>query len=134
MLYSRILLLFHSLKKFNWRIIALQCYVGFCYTTVQIRYKYTYIPSLLSLPPNSTSHPSRSSQSSRLGSLCCTATSHQPSTLHKIEYICQCYFLHLSHSLPPPLCPQVHSLHLHIHSFPANRFINTIFLNSIYMH
>ena len=28
--------------------------------------------------------------------------------------------LHLSHSLSPPLCPQVFSLHLCLHSFPAN--------------
>ena len=37
----------------------------------------------------------------------------------------------MSHSLPPPLGPQVHSLHLCLHSFPENRFINTIFLDSI---
>ena len=29
----------------------------------------------------------------------------------------------LSHPLPPPLCPQVHSLPLCLLSFPANRFI-----------
>ena len=31
---------------FNWRIIALQCCVGFCWAT-WISYKYTYISSLL---------------------------------------------------------------------------------------
>ena len=36
---------------FNWRKIALQCCVGFCHMTVQISHNYTYIPSLLSLPP-----------------------------------------------------------------------------------
>ena len=39
----------------------------------------------------------------------------------------------LSHLLRPPLCPQVHSLHLCLYSCPANRFISTIFLDSIYM-
>ena len=34
---------------------------------------------------------------------------------------------------PPPLCLQDHSLHLYLHSFPANGFINTIFLDSVHM-
>ena len=44
----------------------------------------------------------------------------------------------LSHFIPaypsPSLCPQVHSLHLHLYSCPAPRFIRTIFffLDSIY--
>ena len=46
-----------------------------------------------------------------------------------IVYICQCYFLNSSCPLLPPLYPQVHSLRLH--SFPANRFISAIFLDSI---
>ena len=48
-------ILFLILKNFfNWRIIALQCCVGFCNTTAWISHKYTYIPSLLyisSIPP-----------------------------------------------------------------------------------
>ena len=35
---------------------------------------------------------------------------------------------------PSPLGAQVNSVHLSLHSFPANRFINNIFLDSIYMH
>ena len=38
-----------------------------------------YVPSPVSLPPLPASHPSKSSQSARLGSLCYTAVSHQPS-------------------------------------------------------
>ena len=36
--------------------------------------------------------------------------SHQTSILYTIVYICQYYFLHLSHSLLPSLYLQVHSL------------------------
>ena len=50
-------------------------------SSATISHKYTYIPSLLSLPPLSPSHSSRSSQSTRLGSQCYTATSHQLSVL-----------------------------------------------------
>ena len=49
-------------------------------------------------------------------------------------YICHCYCLNSSHPLLPPVYPQVHSLCLHLHPFPVNRLISTIFLDSIYMH
>ena len=42
----------------------------------------------LSLPPLPRLHPSRTSQSVRLGSLCYTETSQQLSILHMIAYIC----------------------------------------------
>ena len=38
---------------FNWKIIALQYCIGFCHTPTWISHGYTYIPSLLNLPPNS---------------------------------------------------------------------------------
>ena len=77
----------------------------------------TYIPSLLSLPPIHV-HPTP------LG--CNTAASWLPmpyssfllSIVHMVAYICQCYSCNSSHHLLPPLCPQAHSLHLHLYSCP----------------
>ena len=43
---------------FIWRIIALQCCVGFCHTTMSISHKYTYISIHISLPLNSPCHSS----------------------------------------------------------------------------
>ena len=61
---------------FDWRKIALQCYVSFCHITMRINHNYMYILPFLGLPLVLPSLPSRSSQSSRLGSLCYIATSH----------------------------------------------------------
>ena len=46
----------------------------------------------------------------------------------------QCYSLKSSHLLSPTLCPKVCSLCLHLYCCHVSRFINTIFLESIYMH
>ena len=40
---------------------------------------------------------------------------------------------HLPHPLHPLLCPQVCPLHLYLHPCPADKFISTIFLDSIYL-
>ena len=81
-------------------------------------------------PPSLPSRrPFRWSRRARLGPLCHTATSYQPSALHTAVYVCQCRLLCASHSLLSPLCPQVHSLHLSLHPFPANRLINTVLLD-----
>ena len=96
-----------------------------------ISHNYTYITSLLPLsyplplkPPTPRGH-----HRADLGSLRSIATSHQLSILHMLLHRCGCFFLPSSHSLPLPLWPQVHSPRGHLHSFPANRFINSIFLD-----
>ena len=52
--------------------------MGFCHTIIQISHNYTNMPSLSSLLPLPTSHPSRSSQSTR------SCYSHQLSILHLV--------------------------------------------------
>ena len=57
----------------NWRIIALQCWAGFCLTTMLFRECiYTFPPSWTSFPSPTQSHTSRLSHSTRLNSLCFT--------------------------------------------------------------
>ena len=70
--------------------------VSFCFTTKWISYMYTFIPSLLSLPPTRPSHPSRPSQSMELSSLWYTEDSHQLSILYMAVYTCQFYSLNSS--------------------------------------
>ena len=127
-----LLMVTHNYLSFGRRLFFFfPFYVGFSHTTTHISHNYTYVPSLASL-----SSPIPSLQvftEHQVGSLSYTAASPQPSILHLIVYIWRCYFLHLFHSPPPLLCPQVHSLHLHLHSFPGNRFINSIFLDFIHM-
>ena len=90
-------------------------------------YIYPHIPSLLSLPPTPSSHPSKSSQITELISLCYAVASHQLSILHLVVYICQCYspFAPAFPSSPVPVssspfstsaslflpCHQVHQCH-----------------------
>ena len=87
---------------------------------------YTYIPSLLDLSPTPTppSHPSRSSQSTKLSSLCYTAGSHQLSILHMAVNIRESQS---PNSSPSPY-PQVHSLvSLCLYSRLNPRFFMTLF-------
>ena len=83
-----------SLIDVYWSIIASQYCVSFCCTTKRISHMHTHVPisppSCISLP-SSLSHPSRSSQSTELVSMCYVAASHQPTILHSVVYICRCY-------------------------------------------
>ena len=76
-----------------------------------------------------TSHASMSSESTGLSFLCYTAAS----VWHMVMYGYQCYSLNSSLPLLPRMCPQVHSLHLHLYFYPANRSIRRVFLNYMYI-
>ena len=83
--------------------------------------------------PPSPSHAPRSSRSAELGSLCYPAASQQLPVLHMTVCACQCYPLHLAHPPLPLLRPQVCFPQLHLYVCPANRFLISIFLYSMYM-
>ena len=97
------------------------------YTQTHI-HTHTY-PLPLEPPSHVPPHPLRSSQSTGLSSLLHTANSHWLSTYLVYEF--QCSSLKSSYPLLFPLCPQVCSLCLCLLCCPANRFISTIFLDSL---
>ena len=96
-------------------------------------YVYPHIPSLLHLPPTLSIPPLQ------------VVTKHQAD----LPVLCSCFPLAiyftfgsvyvsvlLSHfvpaSPPPPPCPQVHSVCLHLYSCPAPKFIRTIFASDFF--
>ena len=121
------------LKFFNWRIIALQCCVGFCHTT-WISHGHTCIPhpepsSHLPPHPISQSHPSAPA----LSTLPHTSNLDWWSASHMIIHTFQRYLLKSSHPRPVPQSPKDCSLHLCRFCCLSYRVIITVFLNSIFV-
>ena len=85
---------------FNWRIIALQCYISFCYTTKWKLYVYIYpLPYEPPFPLCMPSHHRAQSWAS------CATSSFLLAVLHMVVDIRQCYSLSSSYPLAP--CPHV---------------------------
>ena len=92
-------------------------------------------PLPLKTPSHPPRHPSRPTRSAQLSSLCSTAASRQLSVSHTVVYACQCYSLSSSRpSSPHCVHESVHSPCLLLSSCPANSFISTTFLDSMYTH
>ena len=90
-----------------------------------------------SLPPPTPSHPSRLSQSIRFElpephSKFSLAVYFIYSNVYVSMLLSVCPTL--SSPIPPSPGPQVCSLYLSLHCCPENRFINTIFLDFIYIY
>ena len=119
----------------NTKMIALQCCVDFCHTSSWVSHRFTHVLSLL--PPATPSHPSRLSQNTGLNSLCHTANSHWLSILPVVMYVSDfrnvCFNTTLSTrpTLSFPRC----ALCLYLYYCPTNtnRFIGTIFLDTIFV-
>ena len=104
-----------------------------CHTAMCISHNHIYIPSCLTLSPQPFDSPWWLSQSTKLGSLCYIAASSKFSILHTIVFTRQCYFLNLSYSFLP-LTVSTRPVSMSVSPFlSVNRFISTIFLDSIYM-
>ena len=129
-IYVCIYIYFSNLFTFNRRIIVLQYCIGFCHTLPWINHSYMYVPTR---PPPCPSHSSRLLHSPSFSSLSHTAS------FHWLLYAWQCICFHATLSIHSPVLPTpphswVCCLCLHLHCCSANRFISTIFLDSIHMH
>ena len=119
---------------FNWRLITLQYYGGFCHTSTWINHRYKCVPHpdpLSHLPPHPIpqGHPSAPA----LSTLDWQLNLDWQSVSHMIIYMFQCRSLKSSQPRLHPQSTKACSLHLCLFCYLAYRVI-TIFLNSIYMH
>ena len=103
----------------------MQCCAGFCHAKCKSDTIIQYTPpSLASSPP--PFHPSKSSRSTRLDSLCYTTASRQLSISWML-----CIYADATFCICPtlffPLGPQVCFIFLVLHYFPVNISVNTFF-------
>ena len=103
---------------FYWRIITLQYCAGFCHISTWISRRYTYVPSLLNLPPVSHPIPSLQVVTEHWAEL---PVSHSrfPLALYFTYgvYMLPCYSVNSPHPPLPTPCPQVCSWSLRWNAF-----------------
>jgi len=123
----------HILLKtiFNWRITALQYYVGFHHISALISYRCTHVPSLLNLPPTSNPTPLGCQRNLGFELLCHAANFHWLSDFTPGN---ACFSAPLS-GFPTffPRCVCKSLLCLHLHCCLSGWFITAILLGSICM-
>ena len=107
--------------EMNWtgHCFTILCQFLVCNNVIQL-YAYIY-PSLLSLPPCPLGH--RGEPRWAPGAM----HGLPLAVLHTVVCVCQCHSLNHPTLSFPLLC-------LHLYSCPANRFVRTIFLDSIYIY
>ena len=120
---------------FNWRIIALQNFAVFCQTSTWISHGYTYIPSLLNLPPISLPILPLEVDTEPLSEFP-EPYSKMPLAIYFTygDVSSMLLFPYVSPSPPLSPCPQVYSLCLFFHCCPASKFFSTILLASVYIY
>ena len=119
---------------FNWRLITLQYWSGFCQTLKWISHGCTCVPHP-ELPSHLPPHPIPQGHhgAPALSTLSHASNLDWRSVSHMIIYMFQCYFLKSSHPRLFPHSPKDWSIHLCLFCCLTYRVIVTIFLNSIYM-
>ena len=125
---------FSHLLSYDWRMVAVQDCTGFCYMSAWDNHRHTCPHPLEPVFPSHAA-PSHASTFSCISSLSSWVTQQIPTDYLFYGSICGflCYFFTLSFPLLPPLGSTICSLHLCLHCFPADTFINTISLDSIFV-
>ena len=119
---------------FNWRLIILKYFGGFCHTLTWISHRCTCVPH-----PEPPSHllphpiPQGHLSAPALSALSHVSNLDLQSISHMIIYMFQCYSLKSSHPHLLPQSPKVCSLHLCLFCYFSYGVLVTVFLNSIYM-
>ena len=126
---------FICFNYFNWRLITLQYWGGFCHTSTWISHRCTCVPHT-ELPSQHPPHciPLSFPRAPALSALFHAPNLHWSSILHMVIYMFQSYSLKSSHPHLLPQRPKVCSLHLCLFCCLAYRVLITIVLNFIYVH